>query len=58
VPEFIRSIAPDIPEVRCPGCLSLMSIKFIETVPPENVELTYRCERCDFDTKRTIAADK
>ena len=28
------------------------------TVPPENVELTYRCERCDFDTKRTIAADK
>jgi hypothetical protein len=35
-----------------------MRLKFIETVPPKIVELTYRCERCDFDTKRTIAAAK
>jgi hypothetical protein len=56
MPELTRSIAPAIPEVRCPGCLNLMSIKFIEAKPPQVVELTYRCQQWDFDTKRTIRA--
>ena len=54
MPELIKSIAPTIPEVRCPGCLNLMTIKFIETMSKNSVELTYRCKQCEFDTKRTI----
>ena len=56
MPELIKSIAPFIPETRCPGCFNLMNIKFIETKPKNSVELTYHCQKCDFDTKRTISA--
>ena len=56
MPELIKSIAPDIPEVRCPGCLNLMRITFIQTMPKSRAELTYHCDHCEVDTKRTIKA--
>jgi hypothetical protein len=54
MPDLIKSIAPAIPEVRCPGCLNLMHIAVIETKPERMVDLTYRCDHCGFDTTRTI----
>jgi hypothetical protein len=56
MPEPIKPFAPTIPEVRCPGCLNVMTIEYIEAMP-KNVELTYRCELCGYDTKRTIKAN-
>jgi hypothetical protein len=31
-----------------------MKIRLIETMPKDMVELTYRCERCEFDSKVRI----
>jgi hypothetical protein len=56
MPELIKSIAPSIPDVRCPGCLNLMRITTLETMLKSTVELTYRCDQCEVDTKRRIAA--
>ena len=50
-------MAQSIAEVRCPGCLNLMTIKLIETMPKNSVELTYRGEPCGYGTKRTIKAN-
>jgi ribosomal protein L44E len=33
-----------------------MNIKSIGTKPVNAVELTYRCDRCEFDTTRTVKA--
>ena len=41
-----------------PGVPNVMSIKEIETMPNNSVELTYHCERCDVDTTRLVKADK
>jgi hypothetical protein len=56
MPQLIKSIAPSIPEVRCPVCFNLMKIKALETLPENTVDLTYRCEQCQIDTKRMIQA--
>jgi hypothetical protein len=54
MPELTRYIASQIPEVRCPGCHNPMVVKVIETMPKNTVELTYRCNQCEVDTKRVI----
>jgi hypothetical protein len=53
-----KSVAPSIPELYCPGCLNLMKIKTIETLPKGTIELTYRCEHCAVDTKRIVKQGK
>ena len=52
----ITPTPPTVPQVRCPGCFNFMGIKLIETLPKESIELTYRCDLCDFDTKRVCKA--
>jgi hypothetical protein len=56
MPELIKSIAPSLPAVRCPGCFNMMNIKTIEALSQSTVDITYRCERCEVDTKRRIKA--
>jgi hypothetical protein len=45
---------PAVPEVRCPGCLILMRVVAVQNTPEQRLTLTYHCDRCGADTKRSF----
>lgn len=53
-----KSNAPDVPEVRCPGCRSLMRVIRVDSEPQNWLTITYHCDACNADTQRTIQTRK
>jgi ribosomal protein L44E len=43
-----------LPPVTCPGCRVRMAPAVVNSLPADRIDVTYRCEKCGFETDRVI----
>ena len=43
-----------LPAVTCPGCRVKMEPVVVNSLPADRIDITYRCDKCGFETDRVI----